>query len=306
MYWPNFCLQIHSFITAPQITKQLVYIRKLRFWDHGWGSNAVLLFKIRTVSWAFPRLKEATFDSMYMEHVVAFISAFRNLEVISCTRLEKQPYFEMSFIIFAEHTRLKKLHLHFSEACEHSGYGYMMNKRGHWLPSSLETLSIVNLYDPEEHDITGNDWWHIRTDNDFNRLVTRWNSMEDALMVKYAFFSRMPNLRNLTMGRCNSWTARIWMECFLPCCEQLEQLHLIGWDGDGCRESPSSWRERLAAETDDDVVNDNDDAERAIKRCISHMKNLKNLRLEHFNVPTGLIDMVHNLPRMESFSVSDA
>jgi hypothetical protein len=299
----KFCTQIYAMVASQQLLHQFSYIRKFRFRDDRHSNHAIWSFKFRTMTWIFPKLREASFDSMLVEHIFSFISAFRNLEVISCTRMEKPPYFEMNFLSFADHIQLRKLHLHFQYPCEHYSYGYLMKKRGQWLPSSLETLSIINLYDTEEHDITGSDWWNVRTDNDFNRLVARWNLMEEALVSKYAFFSGMPHLRNLTVGRCNSWTSRVWMECFLPCCEQLEHLHLIGWDGDGCRESPTSWRQRVANEGNHNIGDSNDDAEQAILHCISQMKSLRSLRLEDFNVPLGLIDLAHNLPRMESCSV---
>jgi hypothetical protein len=294
---------MYAMIASQQILQQFSYIRKFRFRDDRHSNHAFWSFKFRTMTWMFPKVREASFDGMLVEHIFSFISAFRDLEVISCTRMEKPPYFEMNLLSFADHTQLRKLHLHFQNPCEHSSYGYLMKKRGQWLPSSLETLSIINVYDTEEHDITGSDWWNVRTDNDFNRLVARWNLMEEALVSKYAFFSGMPHLRNLTVGRCNSWTSRVWMECFLPCCEQLEHLHLIGWDGDGCRESPTSWRQRVADEGNDTIGDSSDDAEQAIIHCISQMKSLRSLRLEDFNVPTGLIDLIHTLPRMESCSV---
>jgi hypothetical protein len=287
---------------VPQIAKQLSLTTGIRFSDQYSPLPEYLPISIKTIAWVFPQLREVEFNGMYLDHIDSFISAFRNLEIISCRQTVKSVFFEMSFAMFSGLSRLRELYLQFDQPTEHSGYRYMMNKKGLWLPTSLESLTIINIFDPEENDITGRDWLDVRTDHDFDKLIARWNAMEETLLFKYQSFSQLNNLQRLTIGRCNSWTAKVWLDCFLPCFETLEHLHLISWEGDGYRESPSSWRRRHTAETD--MIDTSDDVETAMKECISHMKSLLSLRLDSFNVPDDLVDVIHGLPNIQSVNIT--
>ncbi|KAJ2964082.1 hypothetical protein NQZ79_g1037 [Umbelopsis isabellina] len=300
--WRGFCRDIKGMVVVPQIVEQLALTKGIRFWDQYSPMPEYLPMSIKAIAWAFPQLREVEFNGVYLDHIDSFISAFRHLEVVSCRQTLKSVFFELSFAMFSRLSCLRELFLQFAQPTEHSSYRYMMNKKGLWLPTSLESLTIINIFDPEENDITGRDWLDVRTDNDFDKLIARWNVMEETLLFKYQSFSQLHNLQKLTIGRCNSWTAKVWLDCFLPCFKTLEHLHLISWEGDGYRESPISWRRRHTA--DADIMNTSDDVETAMKECISHMKSLLSLRLESFNVPDDVVDVIYGLPNIKSVNIT--
>lgn len=92
------------------------------------------------------------------------------------------------------------------------------------------------------------------------------------ILTRHRFLARLPRLTSLAIGRCGGWTARVWDECLAQCGESIEYLSLTGWgrDADTRREA-------------------------AVARCLSGMRNLRELELIDFWIGEGVVRGVGGL-----------
>lgn len=243
----------------------------------------------------FPRLKEVYATWHHYEDLLRFITWIPGLEVIWADRIKVMSRHQQMLIFseFKKHQKtLKKLSMRFSEGCPVEGYLDESPDEPNVLPRTLEVLELVNIYDPDEED-------HMKHLRKVQEKITMedqrsgYAQLQGSLNTKYRSIGQLHNLRALTFGRCNAWTAEIWRKCLLPCAPKLEFLSLAGWDSRGrIQDTPDERlqaRENLPGEPPISL------AERAIADSIARMSKIRRIQLVKFYIGHGIVQGVKRL-----------
>lgn len=243
----------------------------------------------------FPRLKEVYATWHHYEDLLRFITWIPDLEVIWAERIKVMSRHQQMFIFseFKKHQKsLKKLSMRFSEGCPVEGYLAESPNEPNVLPRTLEVLELVNIYDPDEED-------HMKHLRKVQEKITMeeqrsgYAHLQRSLDTKYRSIGQLRNLRALTFGRCNAWTAETWRKCLLPCAPKLEFLSLAGWDSRGrIQDTPDERlkaRENLPGEPPISL------AERAIADSIARMGKIRRIQLVKFYIGHGIVQGVKRL-----------
>lgn len=243
----------------------------------------------------FPRLKEVYATWNHYEDFLRFITWIPDLEVIWAERIKVMSRHQQMFIFsdFKKHQKtLKKLSLRFSEGCPVEGYMSESPGSPNILPPTLEVLELVNIYDPDEED-------HMKHLRRVQEKITMeeqrsgYAQLQQSLDMKYRSLGQLRNLRALTFGRCNAWTADIWRKCLSACAPKLEFLSLAGWDGKSrIQDTPDERlkaREELPGEPPISL------AERAIADGFALMSEIRHIQLVKFYIGHGVVQGIKRL-----------
>ncbi|KAI7877125.1 hypothetical protein K492DRAFT_181152 [Lichtheimia hyalospora FSU 10163] len=205
------------------------------------------------------------------------------------------------FSCFTEHQKtLKKLSLRFSEGCPVEGYIRESRDSPNVLPSALEVLELVNIYDPDEEDHMKH-LRRVQSKITMDEQRSGYKQLQRSLDTKYQSIGQLHHLRSFTFGRCNAWTADTWRKCLLPCAPKLEFLSLAGWDSRGrIQDTPD---ERLKAREEQSDPLPVSLAERAIAESIALMSKIRQIQLVKFYISHGVVQgvkqLLHNNPDLE-------
>ncbi|CEG72086.1 hypothetical protein RMATCC62417_07705 [Rhizopus microsporus] len=202
------------------------------------------------------------------------------------------------FQLIYEHPQLKQAHLDFAED-GNSGFASILeladntDQAPHMhqftLTSirdgrSIEQKSIISRIEEIEND---SDEEYYPDDPEVidrkrHALLQAWQDLEDIIVKKYSPLTKLKYLTRLEFGFCNSWTSKVWLECFFPLTSsRLQSLSLHGWDQlgklgkIGCQ-SMTMQPIRL-------------EAENAITTCLEAIPNLRYLQLVDFSIGLGLL-----------------
>lgn len=296
MDWPSFTLHMYKLFLRKLTTKSLSYTRSMRL--HG---NPVILKKYRLhvpTIYPFKSLQSLHLQDMFLDDMVEIAMWMTNLETLRCNNvIIRQDNNEIMLTVFSRLQKLRILSITFNQPCSHAGHAFSITGRSRKaLPSSLEELSITDLYDSEEYLMSKTEI-HLAYNNP--ELMMRWNLMEESLLAKYRPFSHLSHLRSLCLGRCSGFTARIWRECLLPCTANLEHLSLTGWRSG--RESPSAWQRRQAhaIANNIDIQEVPEQVEEAIAEVIGNMQRIRSLELNDFHCGLGIVQGISSLTYLQ-------
>ncbi|KAJ2964161.1 hypothetical protein NQZ79_g968 [Umbelopsis isabellina] len=214
--------------------------------------------------------------NMSFPEIHSLLSRLHNLEIVNCQQVRHNcdgPNFSLERFVHLR--KLKEIHLSHAGASgfDHHKYYHRVSDSQKWLSPTLKVISIKHLIDEEELEYTD----PIKDELD-------WLARETRVVAKYRYLSQLPNVTSLTFGFCSSWSARVWNECLLNSCPNLENLHLIGWSGD---RSHLDWSDRMKAVW---LA-----AENSMCNWLQQLTHLKRLELTNFFAGHGIIHGIRNL-----------
>lgn len=285
-----------------QAFHQLEYVQKLTITNSNRSAIRNSELDLTKIS-PLEQLKELNLIQMDMVDIVYLTSWLQNITVLRCqnTQISKRRNFYMASFDRLEY--LKTLEIHFENPCalnyHHFTLGTSPSLGSRLLPKTIQTFSLANIYDMEEyldlrlHRIYNDTAVDPLDLEDLDGVTNDWLGLEHNLVMKYRMLTSLCNLRSLTLGRVSSFTARVWRECLIPCCSNLEHLSMKHWTGLGRRESPQSIVNRRLQQ-DDTLM---DDVEAALSEFISSLKDIKTIRLDDFQCGPGLVQGVTKLAK---------
>lgn len=259
----------------------------------------------------FQHLRHIYMSFMNITDIKTIAHWMKNLESLHCENTYCTYNQGVSLRLFFDMQNLKSFKVSFVESYNVLpvyDFGGRVNKPfKRTIPAKLETLSLEDVYDREEHLIDPNYTSAIERFPDvggesveLDSIITSWSILEEQLVQKYSVLASLTNLKSLTLGRVSSFTSRVWQECLKPCASQLEYLAMKRWPGPGKRESPQTLinRRRQASNTapaaggSERII---DGVEGAIAEYISCLTNIKEIHLDDFVCGIGLIDGIDKL-----------
>ncbi|KAI8371483.1 uncharacterized protein BYT42DRAFT_580417 [Radiomyces spectabilis] len=294
-HWIPFVQQMSALSHHPSIPKQLLYVRSLSMENE--IDNRKMAIRLPKI-YPFQNLREVHLRNMYLDDITELAMWMDSIEVLTCENImTRGSQSELILSVFTKLQRLRVLVLQFMQMCEHSSSSLMMTGTRKMLPASLEVLTLNNLYDCEEYMIRPIIAENIRSNQRPEVLLQRWSMMEQSLVMKYQTFSRLRNLKSLTLGRCNAFTARVWRECLMPCTTQLEYLSLSGCSG---RANHEGWKARSLYPGHTPILDITDDMEAAIGEFFGSLRRIRVLKLSDFccsgGMATGFLKLASKKP----------
>lgn len=263
------------------------------------------------------------FASVPFKHLITVNLCFKEIEEILSTKLEaaKQPLYSLdckeidpwcptsfSFDIIAGHKELKhvSLKLPIDNFSRHDGVepNFVARNEPRYRSFTLTRVrdteidrqrrllekicdleeDRTELYLPESIE---------EVDRKINRHLEEWYQLDNLLLQKYTFFSKINHLDHLAFGNCYSWTPVIWKKVFFKVVissPSLKSLELYGWDQLG-------FFEKSSGPQNAQIQAVRIDAEMAISECFKAMHNLTFLRLVDFVIGPGLFNAAKSISK---------
>ncbi|KAI8071024.1 hypothetical protein BC940DRAFT_295050 [Gongronella butleri] len=281
-------------------------------------------FHWTTLNSPFVYLHSLCLDNMFWTDVLDLIVWMPKLQRLTsrATRFRSPLPAQVTLTCFTSVPKLEELRLDFTQDADHQHRLTLtdttrsshttgtltstMARRRHAsgpprLPSSLKVLEISHLADFEEHlmadDLARGS--HAADNDDARAAAWRrdWSGIESTLQQKYSVFLGLEQLKELTIGRCTTYTATIWRDYLRPCTRSTEKLHLIGWPGNGMQEHPDAWQRRkeTAKALDQNVDHVMLEVDRAMADTLGSMESLRHLTLTDFACTPGLVQAITQL-----------
>lgn len=255
-------------------------------------------------------------ETLHLNHInlrdIGYITRWiKDVTSIHCRNIPVNRSETQCLPDFSGMTKLNTLKLHFVKKCNLKLTYFTSVPNLKKLPTSLQTLEFINVYDDEEDiitvlDVTEATNFMIRHES-ISRwqrelpplvIIDTWFKLEQILVLKYAMLSCLTNLTSLSLDRVSSFTSKVWIKCLLPCAPNLISVYFTGWSGN--RESPSSIIKRNSSlNTRRDIP----DIERALAIFIASLSSIKLLVLHNFVCSRGLIHGLNNLEK--EYTVQD-
>ncbi|KAF7730186.1 hypothetical protein EC973_002794 [Apophysomyces ossiformis] len=286
----------YSWLSSPsarQYMKEFTYVRRIDIRNHHDRPKVSPSRTPATMAY-FKNLKEVYIRNAYLDEIVKLVRWVPRIEVLWCENILAHCN-RNEMLFFTQRLRqLRKLGLFFSRECEFTRCMSLLSSKNSVLPDTLEVLSVSNLFDSESKAIE--DLTIAREEHTMTEIINRWHILEESLVAKYRMFSSLKNLRSLTLGRCHSYTARVWRECLVPCGKQLEFLSLTGWYGIQGIGRVDIWQDtRPTTVGYQDIV---EDVEHAIADFLQSIACLRKLELTDFFCGQGVKEGIQRLSHL--------
>ncbi|GAA5802689.1 hypothetical protein HPULCUR_008163 [Helicostylum pulchrum] len=249
-------------------------------------------------------------ETLFLNHIslrdIGYITRWiKNVTSIHCRNIPVNRSEPQCLPDFSGMKKLNTLKLQFVKKCNLKLTYFTSVPNLKKLPTSLQTLEFINVYDDEEDIITPQDVveatnFMIRHENisHWQRelppivIIDTWFKLEQILVLKYTMLSCLTNLTSLSLDRVSSFTSKVWIKCLLPCAPNLISVYFTGWSGN--RESPSSIIKRNSNLNPRRAI---PDIERALAVFVASLTSIKLLVLHNFVCSRGLIHGLNNLDR---------